>query len=256
MCENETHKWPHVQSWLFLFHLIWATCRIYRFSPSVSFVTCQEVLLKGIQQIVDTNINVEPLHFLTFPIILGASTPGGVSTCTRQNGAAGGKSVGLLWKGKLSPGRREGDTEYRPSHLCSSPWHAAPLHLPLVGQNCWPHMASGFSASMWLWVTEQEKKDGDKDKGETQEQHPFMPEEHKHELVLRFRSDCLPEEGNPPAAESHHGSSQAGMRLMEDGLIHILSMGSKALMLQVWANFSTGSLTFRYIFSANCGLCV
>lgn len=122
-------------------------------------------------------MNMEPLHFLTFPIILGASTPGGVSTSSRQNGAAGGKSAGLLWKGKLSPGRREGDAEYRPSHLRSSPWHAAPLHLPLVGQNCWPHMASGFSASMWLWVTKQEEKDVDKHRGETQNlnQDTFMP---------------------------------------------------------------------------------
>ncbi|TMS04764.1 Lysosomal-trafficking regulator [Larimichthys crocea] len=182
-----------------------------------------EVLLKGILQIVEANMNMEPLHFLTFPIILGASTPGGVSAGSRLNGAAGGKSVGLLWKGKLSPGRRDGDTEYRPNHLRSSPWHMAPLHLPLVGQNCWPHMASGFSASMWLRVTEQEKKDGDKEE----------------------------EENNPPAAESHHGSSQAGTRLVEEDLIHILSMGSKALMLQVWADFSTGSLTFRICIDPN-----
>uniref|UniRef100_A0A3B4ZMN3 Lysosomal trafficking regulator n=1 Tax=Stegastes partitus TaxID=144197 RepID=A0A3B4ZMN3_9TELE len=124
-----------------------------------------EILLKGILQIIEANMNMEPLHFLTFPIILGASTPAGLSPGSRQTCAAGGKSVGLLWKGKLSPGRREGDIEYRPSHLRSSPWHIAPLHLPLVGQNCWPHMASGFSASMWLRVTEQEEKDMDKDKG-------------------------------------------------------------------------------------------
>uniref|UniRef100_A0A3Q1FPP0 Lysosomal trafficking regulator n=1 Tax=Acanthochromis polyacanthus TaxID=80966 RepID=A0A3Q1FPP0_9TELE len=126
-----------------------------------------EILLKGILQIIEANMNMEPLHFLTFPIILGASTPAGLSPGSRQTCAAGGKSVGLLWKGKLSPGRREGDIAYRPSHLRSSPWHIAPLHLPLVGQNCWPHMASGFSASMWLTVAEQEEKDVDKDKGET-----------------------------------------------------------------------------------------
>lgn len=140
-------------------------------SLTVYFVTCQEILLKGILQIIEANMNMEPLHFLTFPIILGASTPGVVSSSSRPNGAAGGKSVGLLWKGKLSPGRREGDIEYQPSHLRSSPWHIAPLHLPLVGQNCWPHMASGFSASMWLRVTEQEEKDGDKDEGEPQILH-------------------------------------------------------------------------------------
>ncbi|XP_010786581.1 lysosomal-trafficking regulator isoform X1 [Notothenia coriiceps] len=183
-----------------------------------------EILLKGILQIVEANVNIEPLHFLSFPIILAASTPGGLSAGSRQNGAAGGKSVGLLWKGKLSPGRREGDIEYGQSHLRSSPWHVAPLHLPLVGQNCWPHMSSGFSASMWLRVAEQEEKDGDKDKEES---------------------------SNPPAAESHLGTSQAGTTFIEEGLIHILSMGSKALMLQVWADFTSGSLTFRICIDPN-----
>ncbi|KAM6997778.1 LOW QUALITY PROTEIN: lysosomal-trafficking regulator [Tautogolabrus adspersus] len=181
------------------------------------------ILLKGILQIVEANMNMEPLHFLTFPIILGASTPGASSASSRQNGAAGGKSVGLLWKGKLSSGRREGDADNRPSHLRSSPWHISPLHLPLVGQNCWPHMASGFSASMWLRVAEQEEKEADK----------------------------VEEDSNHPAAESHHGSSQAGNRSADEGLVHILSMGSKALMLQVWADFSSGSLTFRICIDPN-----
>uniref|UniRef100_A0AAX7UKS5 Lysosomal trafficking regulator n=1 Tax=Astatotilapia calliptera TaxID=8154 RepID=A0AAX7UKS5_ASTCA len=181
-----------------------------------------EILLKGILQIVEANMNIEPLHFLSFPIILGASTPGVFSPSSRQNCAAGGKSVGLPWKSKLSPGRREGEAEYQPSHLRTSPWHIAPLHLPLVGQNCWPHMASGFSTSIWLRVAEQGAKDGDKNR-----------------------------ESNPPAAELHHASSQAGTRLLEEGLIHILSMGSKALMLQVWADFSTGSLTFRICIDPN-----
>ncbi|XP_030603749.1 lysosomal-trafficking regulator isoform X2 [Archocentrus centrarchus] len=211
-----------------------------------------EILLKGILQIVEANTNIEPLHFLSFPIILGASTPGGFSPSSRQNCAAGGKSVGLLWKGKLSPGRREGETEYQPSHLRTSPWHIAPLHLPLVGQNCWPHMASGFSASMWLRVTEQEEKDGDKYRGgaELLHQESFLHDACKHELFLKFSYYYFPE-GNPPAAELHHASSQAGTRLLEEGLIHILSMGSKALMLQVWADFSTGSLTFRICIDPN-----
>ncbi|XP_037128426.1 lysosomal-trafficking regulator isoform X2 [Syngnathus acus] len=182
-----------------------------------------EILLQGILQIVEANVNIEPLHLLDFPIILGASTPGGVSPSSRPNGAAGGKSVALLWKGKLSPGRWEGDSEIRPSHLRSSPWHTAPLHLPLVGQNCWPHMASGFSASMWLRVAEQEERAANIDK----------------------------ERRNPPAAEAHHGSPQATKRGTEEGLIHILSMGSKALMLQVWADFFTGSLTFRVCIDPN-----
>uniref|UniRef100_A0A3P8W4F7 Lysosomal trafficking regulator n=1 Tax=Cynoglossus semilaevis TaxID=244447 RepID=A0A3P8W4F7_CYNSE len=178
-----------------------------------------EILLKGILQVVEANMSIEPLHYLTFPMVLGASSPGTLSPNLRQNGAAGGKSVSSLWKGKLSPGRREGETEYRVSHFRSSPWHTAPLHLPLVGQNCWPHMASGFSASMWLKVAEQEEKDRDKD-------NVLLSITQKSEL-------------NP------------GHFFSEEGLIHILSMGSKALMLQVWADFSTGSLTFRICIDPN-----
>uniref|UniRef100_A0A8C5GKP7 Lysosomal trafficking regulator n=1 Tax=Gouania willdenowi TaxID=441366 RepID=A0A8C5GKP7_GOUWI len=166
-----------------------------------------EILLQGLLQIIEANMNVEPLHFLTFPIILSASTSGGFTPGSKQSCPPGGKSVGLLWKGKLSPGRRDGDSDLRPNHLRSSPWHIAPLHLPLVGQNCWPHMASGFSASMWLRVAEQEEKDVDRDK--------------------------------------------AGTRLVEEGLIHILSMGSKALMLQMWADLCKGSLTFRICIDPN-----
>ncbi|KAF6725608.1 Lysosomal-trafficking regulator [Oryzias melastigma] len=182
-----------------------------------------DILLKGVLQIIEANVNMEPLHFLTFPLILGSSAPGGLSPCSRQNCAAGGKSVSSLWKGKLSPARREGEAEHRSSHLRPSPWLVAPLHLPLVGQNCWPHMASGFSASMWLRLSEQEEKEADRDK----------------------------EKSNPAAAEVHSSSPHAGARLAEEGLIHILSMGSKALMLQVWADFSTGSLIFRMCIDPN-----
>ncbi|XP_053730574.1 lysosomal-trafficking regulator isoform X1 [Synchiropus splendidus] len=177
-----------------------------------------EILLKGIQQIVEANVNIEPLHLLNFPIILGSSSPGGMSPGGRQNGAAGGKSVGVLWKGKLSPGRREGEAEPQPSHLRTSPWHIAPLHLPLVGQNCWPHMSSGFSASMWLRVTEQEEQESEKEKKNLHSDQP---------------------------------SSLPGTRQVEEGFVHILSMGSKALMLQVWADFSTGMLTFRVCIDPN-----
>uniref|UniRef100_A0A3P9LYC8 Lysosomal trafficking regulator n=1 Tax=Oryzias latipes TaxID=8090 RepID=A0A3P9LYC8_ORYLA len=189
-----------------------------------------DILLKGVLKIIEANMNMEPLHLLTFPVILGSSVPGGSSPCSRQNCTTGGKSVGSLWKGKLSPGRREGESEHRSTHLHPSPWLVAPLHLPLVGQNCWPHMASGFSASIWLRLREQEQKEADRDKG----LFPFNLQIH-----------------NPPVAEARGSSPHAGARTAEEGLIHILSMGSKALMLQVWADFSTGSLIFRMCIDPN-----
>ncbi|XP_071247370.1 lysosomal-trafficking regulator isoform X1 [Salvelinus alpinus] len=184
-----------------------------------------DILLKGVLQIVQANVDMEPLYFLSYPMILGgASFPGGTSPGSRQNGGSGGKGVGMLWKGgKLSPGRREGDGREDPGHLRTSPWHVAPLHLPLVGQNCWPHMASGFSASVWIKVAENEEGEGHAEK----------------------------EEGKAPTLEPDLGATPDGQRVVEESLMHILSMGSKAMMLQVWADLSTGVFTFRMCIDPN-----
>lgn len=37
-----------------------------------------------------------------------------------------------------------------------------------------------------------------------------------------------------------------GDKLVEDGCIHIISLGSKALMIQIWADVNTGAFIFRY----------
>jgi len=53
------------------------------------------------------------------------------------------------------------------------------------------------------------------------------------------------DKGKAPAPDAHRGTSPAGHRALDEGLAHIMSMGSKALMLQVWADFGKGSLVFR-----------
>lgn len=114
----------------------------------------QEILLRGILQIVEANMDMEPLHYLSFPLVPGSSTTSGVSPGPKASvawGAPGSsKSMGSLWRGRLTPGRREAEGDGRVGHQLASPWHVAPIHLPLVGQNCWPHMANGFSTSLWL----------------------------------------------------------------------------------------------------------
>lgn len=93
---------------------------------------------------VEANTETEPLHYLSFPMSLNTSVPN-----TSTNGTVGVRAaVGTLWRGKLGTGKGEGESQ--PTHFQASPWHIAPLHLPLVGQNCWPHMANGFSASLWI----------------------------------------------------------------------------------------------------------
>uniref|UniRef100_A0A671SVS4 Lysosomal-trafficking regulator-like n=1 Tax=Sinocyclocheilus anshuiensis TaxID=1608454 RepID=A0A671SVS4_9TELE len=148
-----------------------------------------------------------------------SSSPG-----MRPHGTAGGKGgVNTLLRGKLPLGRGEADLS-RPGHLRSSPWHTAPFHLPLVGQNCWPHMASGFSASLWVRVGKDE--DGRYKKGK--------------KLWL-----CVAEE------EALHGPAHVPEQQTDRCLLHVLSMGSKALMLQVWVNISTGAFTFRICIDPN-----
>ncbi|KAG7462834.1 hypothetical protein MATL_G00188970 [Megalops atlanticus] len=199
-----------------------------------------EILLNGILRIVEANMDMEPLQFLSFPVVPSASTPGSVSPGHRQNGAAGGKGVGLLWRGKLSPGRREGDGETRPVHQLTSPWHVAPVHLPLVGQNCWPHMANGFSVSLWLRAQTSTAEESPGDKGKRPKRRP---------AALRDSSMDSIEDKSP--VSEHLGPPHSGDRLVEEGFVHLASLGSKALMLQVWADLTTGTLLFRICVDPN-----
>ncbi|XP_051508273.1 lysosomal-trafficking regulator-like isoform X1 [Myxocyprinus asiaticus] len=179
-----------------------------------------KILLRGILQIVESNSDTEPLYFMSFPMISGAGVPGlSSSPGTRHHGAAGGKGgINTLLRSKLPLGRVDGDAG-RLGHLRTSPWHTAPLQLPLVGQNCWPHMASGFSASLWVRAVKDE--DG---------------HYKKEEVSLD---------------EALHGSAHISEQHTDKCLVHVLSMGSKALMLQVWMNISSGAFTFRICVDPN-----
>uniref|UniRef100_A0A672PLH5 Lysosomal trafficking regulator n=1 Tax=Sinocyclocheilus grahami TaxID=75366 RepID=A0A672PLH5_SINGR len=189
-----------------------------------------EILLRGLLQIVEANADTEPLYFMSFPMIPGAGVPGlSSSPGMRPHGTAGGKGgVNTLLRGKLPLGRGEADLS-RPGHLRSSPWHTAPFHLPLVGQNCWPHMASGFSASLWVRAGKDEDRRYKKGK--------------KRFIYLVWL--CVAEE------EALHGPAHVPEQQTERCLLHVLSMGSKALMLQVWVNISTGAFTFRICIDPN-----
>ncbi|XP_041921908.1 lysosomal-trafficking regulator isoform X3 [Alosa sapidissima] len=182
-----------------------------------------EVLLRGLLQIVQANMRLQPLHFLSFPTVLGLPAAGGASPGLRPNGAAGGKGVGVgvggLWRSKSSTG-----SEGRLGHLRASPWHTAPLHLPLMGQNCWPHMASGFSTALWMKAL----------RSEDEEESPVERGEE-----------------SAPASETQTAAPVSGEKATDDGLFHVFSMGSKALMLQVWASLSTGVFTFRICIDPN-----
>uniref|UniRef100_A0A8C9W4Q6 Lysosomal trafficking regulator n=1 Tax=Scleropages formosus TaxID=113540 RepID=A0A8C9W4Q6_SCLFO len=197
-----------------------------------------EILLRGVLRLVEANMDMEPLHFLSFPLESSSSPPVTASPGPKPAGGVAGvgaKAVGLLWRGKPAPVRREVDAETRLGHQLASPWHVAPIHLPLVGQNCWPHMANGFSTSLWF-------ASGSGVYGSL----VLFPSKTDHTL-------CVPEEEisvRSPRVD-HQGGARCLDRLVEQGCLHIVSLGSKALMLQVWANLTSGVFTFRICMDPN-----
>lgn len=54
-------------------------------------------------------------------------------------------------------------------------------------------------------------------------------------------------ENNRPEGAEYMNPSE---RLIEEGCVHMMSLGSKALMIQVWADPHAGTLIFRYWFSS------
>lgn len=92
---------------------------------------------------------MRPLKQISFPLHQMPSLSS--SPLQKSNLALNSKTTSALRRAKFAQTKKERDGESLPHHLLSS-WHVAPIHLPLVGQNCWPHMSEGFSISLWLYV--------------------------------------------------------------------------------------------------------
>ncbi|XP_018413216.1 PREDICTED: lysosomal-trafficking regulator [Nanorana parkeri] len=180
-----------------------------------------EMLLKGILNITEANSNIVPLKYLTFP--LQQSTGGVTGTAQKSPCCTSGKMSGFFKRTKVWHSKdMHGDT------LLSS-WHISPIHLPLVGQNCWPHMSDGFSFTMWL-------------KMEYSLDLEYLIKG-KH---IKKRNKMVPIQLQNTEADKAIGpDGLSNDRLEDDGCIHLLSLGSKVLMMQIWVCMTTGRLIFR-----------
>ncbi|XP_042325199.1 lysosomal-trafficking regulator isoform X2 [Sceloporus undulatus] len=192
-------------------------------------------LLKGILKILEANADMRPLQYIPFPLhhipSLGSS-PSQKPTLTPNS-----KTIGLLRRSKFSQIKKDPESESLPHHLLSS-WHVAPIHLPLVGQNCWPHMSEGFSISLWFCVECVHVADSCLE---------------KVKRMKRRSKSLISHDSSFDDTESKPGVDYVnlGDKLLEDGCLHIFSLGSKALMIQVWANVNTGAFTFRMCMDPN-----
>ncbi|XP_072827119.1 lysosomal-trafficking regulator isoform X2 [Vicugna pacos] len=199
---------------------------------------CTEILLLGILKIVESDVTMSPLQYLTFPLLHTPNLSNGVSS-QKCAGVLSSKAMGLLRRARISRRRREAGREGFPQQLLSS-WHVAPIHLPLLGQNCWPHLAEGFSVSLWFNVECLHEAVSTAEKGK-------KTKKRNRSLMLRSSSVEGTEDNRPEGAEC----TNPGERLLEDGCVHLISLGSKALMIQVWADPPSGSFIFRVCMDSN-----
>ncbi|KAM4694759.1 lysosomal-trafficking regulator [Discoglossus pictus] len=191
-----------------------------------------EILLKGILNIVETNSSMIPLQYITFPLLHNPVL--GSSSTQKSSSIATAKMTGFLRKTKILQNKDAcGDGLI---NCMLSSWHIAPIHLHLVGQNCWPHMSDGFSFTIWFNLEYNTEAESLMEKGKKNKKKikPF-----------------------PVRAEDSDGDKPGGSdctisdKLVDEGCVHILSLGSKALMLQIWANMNTEHFIFRVCVDPN-----
>ncbi|XP_045393207.1 lysosomal-trafficking regulator isoform X3 [Lemur catta] len=199
---------------------------------------CTKIILLGILKIIESDNTMSPLQYLTFPLLHTPNLSNGVSS-QRCPGILNSKAMGLLRRARVSRSKKEADRESFPHRLLSS-WHIAPVHLPLLGQNCWPHLSEGFSVSLWFNVECIHEAEGTAEKGK-------KIKKRNKSLILQDSSFDGTENDRPKGAEYIN----PGERLIEEGCIHIISLGSKALMMQVWADPHNGTFIFRVCMDSN-----
>ncbi|XP_068795056.1 lysosomal-trafficking regulator isoform X2 [Struthio camelus] len=197
---------------------------------------CTEILLKGVLKMVETDIYMNPLQYLAFPLLHGTN----LSSSSSQKSAStpNSKTAGLLKRAKFSQNKKETDGENLTHQLLSS-WYVAPIHLPLVGQNCWPHMSEGFSVSLWFHPECLHEAENSTEKGKKIK---------KRSKLLTVRENSFDSTETKSIGMEY---LSLGDKLVEDGCIHVISLGSKALMIQVWANLNTGAFVFRMCMDPN-----
>ncbi|XP_055491132.1 lysosomal-trafficking regulator isoform X3 [Leucoraja erinacea] len=194
-----------------------------------------KILLGGILSIVEANINMVPMQYLAFPIASNSKVSGSISSMQKSSSAISNKSSNPLKRVKISQSRRETEPD-RYIHQLYSPWHVAPLHLPIVGQICWPHMSDGFSISLWLKVEVPKGMDA-----------LNKVKKQKRNLLDTSRENSV----DITEDEKTTGLYYDGDKLIEDDCLHVISLGSKTMMLQVWADLNTGGFVFRICNDSN-----
>ncbi|XP_004691083.1 PREDICTED: lysosomal-trafficking regulator [Condylura cristata] len=197
---------------------------------------CIETLLLGLLRIIESDPTAGPAQCLTFPLPQVPSATG--AALARSPGAASGEARELLGRARASQGPKGAGGDSPPQRPLSS-WLVAPVHLPLLGQSCWPHLSEGFSVSLWFNVARPPGAARGTERGSQAKRSGGR-------LSRGSSSDGT--ENNTSEGAEHVNPDD---RLIEGGCIHMVSLGSRALMIQVWTDPHSATFIFRVCMDAN-----
>uniref|UniRef100_A0A4W3ICA6 Lysosomal trafficking regulator n=1 Tax=Callorhinchus milii TaxID=7868 RepID=A0A4W3ICA6_CALMI len=186
-----------------------------------------KILLGGILKIVEANVDAVPMQFLTFPIILSPSACNNVSAMQKLGSSPSCKSSNLLKRSKFHHVKRETKSEGY-GHQLASPWHVAPLHVPVL-----TNISDGFSVSLWMKVEVTSHRD------------TSLLGHCELYRIIHFT------DGEKAMGTDCYGTPNSDDKLVEDGCLHVISMGSKVMMMQVWTDLTKGRFIFRICIDPN-----
>ncbi|CAN0412720.1 unnamed protein product [Lampetra planeri] len=225
-----------------------------------------ELLLSGLSQVVQANTQAVPSHFLSFPTAQGggAALHAMARVATAGVKARAASPVQRAFQEFLrctrpDPSRKDdgGGGGAAPPRGPASPWVISSVRLALPAEHqAWGQQhtgrPAGFSASLWLRVG---WGPGGEDNGAAAAGGAGeRVRRSKKNRLLVFRDSSIDSpEGERVVVIDYPNPHKAGDRMVDEGLLHLLSFGSRSLMLQVWAEPDAGLLTFRVVVDAGDG---
>ncbi|XP_078001240.1 lysosomal-trafficking regulator-like [Glandiceps talaboti] len=118
--------------------------------------------------------------------------------------------------------------------ILDSPWTIAPLQIPTVDSPTWMPSVKGFSLSMWMRVEGKEDTELTSDPIKT--------------LYREDSADSLDIDKVEPLTEMKREPS-VGANVDNDSL-HVCSIGSREVLLQIWYNPTTNDLLLRLVWES------
>uniref|UniRef100_UPI00358DFC63 lysosomal-trafficking regulator-like n=1 Tax=Myxine glutinosa TaxID=7769 RepID=UPI00358DFC63 len=211
-----------------------------------------ELLLDAILHVVQANMEPVPSQFLTFPLLLiqpsssmcGAPLPTAWAQKVKGRTASRMLHVFQDISGLHANKKPEREMAVQGSN---SVWSLASLQLPLpASQVCWPHQvtsqAAGFSVALWLRLEQVREFEGGSGSSMERRRKPM-----KNRLVVFRDSSIESTEGERVVVIDYPLPVRSGDRLPTGCSVHLISIGSRCLMLQVWAEPGYGLLVFRVV---------